>query len=167
MLEYKGNNVPGARRNGNVAQMILEESTPDNHERKDDRLVEELKNVFIISKNLDFGGLRYANSIKRQELKGHGSENLMQSSPVFEEQWEEGDGQFTGVHDENGEELEEDELALRQWEWIMAARVLDRALLWVSIVMGMVTFMGIFMRAPRLQELLFGSSNDTHSHCKD
>ena len=167
MLEYKGNNVPGARQNGNVGQIILEESTPENHERKDDRLVEELKNVFIISKNLDFGGLRYANSIKRQELKGHASENLMQSSPVSEEQWEEGDGQFTGVHDENGEELEEDELALRQWEWIMAARVLDRALLWVSIVMGMVTFMGIFMRAPRLQELLFGSSNDSHSHCKN
>lgn len=166
LREHKGNNMSGARQNGSVAQMIAEEPTSDKHERKDDRQVEELKKVFIISKNLDYGGLQYANSMRSTELNGHGSENFMLNAPESEGPWDEDDAPFTGVRDENGEELEEDELALRQWEWVMAARVLDRALLWVSIITGIVTFVGIFMRAPRLQELIFGSSSDSYSHCE-
>ena len=155
MSEHKGNNAPTPKQNGSVAQVTFGESTSDDLERKDDRLVEELKNVFIISKNLDYGGLRYANSIKTSDVNRH--ENFILSSPEYEEPWDELDVPFTRVLDENGEELEENELAFRQWEWIMAARVLDRALLWVSIVTGIVTFFGIFMRAPRFQELLFGT----------
>ena len=61
----------------------------------------------------------------------------------------------TGVWDENGQELDEDELALRQWEWHMASTVLDRFILLVSVFTGFVTFLAIFLQAPRLQELLF------------
>ena len=153
MKKKVGKNDPGARQNGSVAQMILDESTS---ERKDDRLVEELKSVFIISKNLDYGGLRYANSIKTPELNGDGSENIILSRPDCVETWDDNNMPFTGVRDENGEELGETELTLRHWEWVMAARVLDRALLWVSIIMGVVTCVAIFMRAPRLQGILFG-----------
>ena len=74
-------------------------------ERKDDRLVEELKNVFIISKNLDYGGLRYANSIKTPELKGDGSENIILSSPDCVEPWDDNNVPFTGVRDEYGEKV--------------------------------------------------------------
>lgn len=160
---YKENNAQGAKQNGSIAPIILQESTADNQERKDDRLVEELKKAFVISKNLDYGGLRYAKS-----LKSHDSgNNLTASALASEEAWQEGDVPFTGVHDENGEELEENELALRQWEWVMAARVLDRALLLVSIVVGIATFVCIFLRAPRMQELLLGSSSNGHSHCDE
>ena len=101
--------------------------------------------------------MRYANSITSSELNGHGPGNLVLSNAEYEEVWDEMEVPFTGVLDENGEELEEDELTFRQWEWVMAARVLDRALLWVSIITGIVTFVAIFMRAPRLQDILFAS----------
>lgn len=138
----------------------IDETTPGNLERKDDGLVAELKNVFIISKNLDYAGLRYANSVQSSNLNGHNAsgDEIMLNNLESDGAWEsESTASFTGVLDENGEELEENELTLRHWEWIMAARVLDRALLWVSIICGIVTFLAIFLRAPRFQEILFGS----------
>lgn len=154
VTEYKDNHA--SRRNG--AFTVIDETT-GNVERKDDGLVTELKNVFIISKNLDYGGLRYANSVKSPDLKGRSTgDDIMLNSLESEGAWEcDSNVSFTGVLDENGEELEENELAIRHWEWIMAARVLDRALLWVSIITGIVTFIAIFMKAPRLQNLLLGS----------
>ena len=156
VTEYKDHKE--ARENGAVVydQVITNESSADNLERKDDHLVAELKNMFMISKNLDYGGLRYANSVKSARLNGlnNGHDNF---SPESDGVWDESNVSFTGVLDENGEELGENELKLRQWEWIMAARVLDRALLWVSVTTGIVTFIAIFMRAPRLQAILFGS----------
>ena len=140
-------------------QVITGESFTDNLHRKDDRLGTELKSMFTFkSENLDYGGWPYANSVKNAQLNGHcsGNHNFALRSPENEVAWEKSGESFTGVLDENGEELEENELNLRQWEWIMAARVLDRALLWVSIITGIVTFFAIFMRAPRLQALLFG-----------
>ena len=148
-----------ARTNAAFAAAI-DETTPGNLERKDDGLVAELKNVFIISKNLDYAGLRYANSGHTSNLNGHNTsgDEIMLNNLESDGAWEsESTVSFTGVLDENGEELEENELTLRHWEWIMAARVLDRALLWVSIICGIVTFLAIFLRAPRFQEILFGS----------
>lgn len=154
--QYKDS--PESRTNGTVTQIIMDETTSGDLERKDDGLVTELKNMFIISKNLDYGGLRYANSTKSPNLTGlsTGNSGFTLNSPESEGKWNESVS-CTGVLDENGEELGEDELTLRHWEWIMAARVLDRALLWVSIIAGIVTFFAIFVRAPRLQTLLFGS----------
>jgi len=155
--EYKDKQT--ARTNPAFAAAI-DETTPGNLERKDDGLVAELKNVFIISKNLDYAGLRYANSVQSSNLNGHNSsgDEIMLNNLESDGAWEsESTVSFTGVLDENGEELEENELTLRHWEWIMAARVLDRALLWVSIIGGIVTFLAIFLRAPRFQEILFRS----------
>ena len=140
--EHKGNNATGSRQNGSIAQMISGESSPVDH-----RLEEGLENVFVISKNL----------VTTSDLKVHDSKKFIPSNPESEGTWDGSHMPFTGVYDENGEELEGNEITLRQWEWVMAARVLDRALLWVSIMMGIATIFGIFMRAPRLQELLFGS----------
>ena len=127
--------------------------------RKDDRLVQELNNAFVITKHFDYGGLRYANDIRSPEKDnclstgvGLRSFELLES----EETLREGATSRTGVLDENGEELGESELALRQWEWIIAARILDRALLWAAIIAGIITFFAIFLRAPRLRDLLFG-----------
>ena len=155
--EYKDHQE--ARENGNVTheQIMTSETTPDNFERKDDHLVAELKTMFMMSKNLDYGGLRYANSVQSAHLNGLSNNFNISSSPESDGVWDETNVSFTGVLDENGEELGENELKLRQWEWIMAARVLDRALLWVSIIAGFMTFVAIFLRAPRVQELLFGS----------
>ena len=41
---------------------------------------------------------------------------FIQGSPASREAWEDDHAQLTGVHDQNGRELEVDELALRQWE---------------------------------------------------
>lgn len=156
VTDYKDNQT--ARRNGAFA--VIDETTSGNLERKDDGLVTELQNVFIISKNLDYAGLRYANSVQSSDLNGHNTkgDDIMLNSLESEGVWEsESTVSFTGVLDENGEELEENELTLRHWEWIMAARVLDRALLWVSIICGIVTFFAIFLKAPRLQKILSGS----------
>lgn len=146
-----------AKENGAVVhEQMMHGSLPDQFERKDDHLVAELKRMFMISKNLDHGGLRYANSGKSPHLNVF-TDGRDTYSPEPYEAWDETSLSFTGVLDENGEELNENELNLRKWEWIMAARVLDRALLWVSIISGIVTFFAIFMRAPRLQAVLFGS----------
>ena len=148
-----------ARRNAAFAA-IDETTRPGNLERKDDGLVAELKNVFIISKNLDYAGLRYANSVQTTNLNGHNTngDDVMLNNLESDGVWDsESTVSFTGVLDENGEELAENELTLRHWEWIMAARVLDRALLWVSIICGIVTFLAIFLKAPRFQKILFGS----------
>lgn len=156
VTEYKGNQT--SRRNAAFA--AIDETTPGNLERKDDGLVAELKNVFIISKNLDYAGLRYANSVQTTNLNGHNTNgddvmlNNLESDGIRDS---ESTVPFTGVLDENGEELAEYELTLRHWEWIMAARVLDRALLWVSIICGIVTFLAIFLKAPRFQKILFRS----------
>ena len=155
VTEYKDN--PAAKQNG--AFTDIEEPTSGNVKRKDDGLVTELKSVFIISKNLDYGGLRYANSVKSSDLNGHitGDEIMLNSLETDGACDSDSNVSFTGVLDENGEELEENELATRHWEWIMAARVLDRALLLFSIIAGIVTVLAIFGRAPRLQKLLLGS----------
>ena len=155
VTQYKDSQT--ARRNGAFA--AIDETTPGNLERTDDGLVAELKNVFIISKNLDYAGLRYANSAHATTLNGHTSgEDIMLNNLESDGVWEsESTVSFTGVLDENGEELAENELTLRHWEWIMAARVLDRALLWVAIICGIVTFLAIFLKAPRFQKILFGS----------
>ena len=52
-----------------------------------------------------------------------------------------------------GNELEpsDDELAVRQWEWNMAANVLDRFLLALSVIVGVGTFFSIFLQAPRVR----------------
>ena len=159
MREFRDNQEARQRGTAGHDQMITRETFPDDPERQDDHLVAELKSMFMISKNLDYGGLRYAHSVKSTNLNGlnNGDDSLILSGPTSEGVWDDSNMSFTGVLDENGEELEENELQLRQWEWIMAARVLDRALLWVSIIAGIVTFFAIFMRAPRLQTLLFGS----------
>ena len=152
--EYKDHKE--ARENGAVVhEQMMHGSSPDQSERKDDRLVAELKSMFMISKSLDCGGLRYANSVKSTHSNGFTDENPYSPEPY--EVWNETSLACTGVLDENGEELDEYELNLRKWEWIMAARVLDRAFLWICIITGIVTFLAIFMRAPRLQEIIFGS----------
>lgn len=155
VTEYKDNHA--ARRNGGLT--VVDEQTSGNVERKDDGLVTEIKKVFLISKNLDYGGMRYANSVKSPVMNGHKTgDDIALNSIESDGTWEcDSTLSFTGVLDENGEELDESELAIRHWEWIMAARVLDRALLWISIIAGIVTFFAIFLRAPRLQSLLFGS----------
>lgn len=152
--EYKDHKE--ARENGAVVhEQMMHGSSPDQSERKDDRLVAELKSMFMISKSLDRGGLRYANSVKSTHSNGFTDETPYSPEPY--EVWNETSLACTGVLDENGEELDEYELNLRKWEWIMAARVLDRAFLWICIITGIVTFLAIFMRAPRLQEIIFGS----------
>ena len=159
MREFRDNQEVIQKGTASRDQLTTRETFPDDSERQDDHLVAELKSMFMMSKNLDYGGLRYAHSVKSTNLNGlnNGDDNYILSSPASEGVWDDSNMSFTGVLDENGEELEENELQLRQWEWIMAARVLDRALLWVSIIAGIVTFFAIFMRAPRLQTLLFGS----------
>lgn len=53
---------------------------------------------------------------------------------------------------DDGENLSEDELAIRHWEWTLVARILDRFFLVVAIVCGIVTVAAIFLRAPKLWE---------------
>lgn len=48
--------------------------------------------------------------------------------------------------------LSEDELAIRHWEWTLVARILDRFFLVVAIIVGIVTVLAIFLRAPKLWE---------------
>ena len=50
----------------------------------------------------------------------------------------------------NEDNLSEDELAIRHWEWTLVARILDRFFLVVAIVCGIVTVSAIFLRAPKL-----------------
>ena len=54
------------------------------------------------------------------------------------------------VFGEHGEELSEDELAERHWQWTLAAKILDRFFLLVAILCGVVTVTAIFLRAPVL-----------------
>ncbi|XP_067032749.1 neuronal acetylcholine receptor subunit alpha-10-like isoform X2 [Acropora muricata] len=157
------NDETGAAQNGNIRQITADEFASENDRRQDDQLVEQLKSTTNRTLDLDLGVLRYVQPANSFEFNRDGQGNSMHGYPATREIWFEENLPFTGVHDENGEELEEDELALRQWEWVMAARVLDRALLLLSIVMGIATFFAIFARAPRLQKLLFGESH-VHTH---
>ena len=161
--KYRENEVTGAAQNGSIGQITEDESASENNKRKDDRLVEQLKSVLKTNRTIDLelGVQRYVQPANSFEFKTDGHGNFMHGFPETQEIWVEDNSPFTGVHDENGEELGEDELTLRKWEWVMAARVLDRALLLFSIVMGIATFFAIFSRAPRLQELLFG---ELHTH---
>lgn len=53
---------------------------------------------------------------------------------------------------DDGDNLSEDELAIRHWEWTLVARILDRFFLVVAVVCGIVTVTAIFLRAPKLWE---------------
>ena len=54
-------------------------------------------------------------------------------------------GLFT---DETGATVSEEEMRMRHQQWTLAAKVLDRFFLWVAILLGITTVMGIFFRAP-------------------
>ena len=51
---------------------------------------------------------------------------------------------------DDSDNLSEDELAIRHWEWTLVARILDRFFLVVAIICGIVTVSAIFLRAPKL-----------------
>ena len=54
-------------------------------------------------------------------------------------------GLFT---DETGATVSEEEMRMRHQQWTLAAKVLDRFFLWGSIILGLATILGIFLRAP-------------------
>lgn len=164
--KYQENDEKGAAQNGNIRQITADESESENNQRKDDKVVEQLKRTTNTTIDFELGALRYVQPANSFEFNRDGQGNSMHRYHATREIWFEENLPFTGLHDENGEELEEDELALRQWEWVMAARVLDRALLLLSIVMGIATFFAIFARAPRLQKFLFGESHTHSFQCK-
>ena len=58
-------------------------------------------------------------------------------------------GLFT---DESGEAVSEEEIRLRHQQWTLAAKILDRFFLWVAVIIGVVTVLAMFLRAPRVWE---------------
>ena len=125
-------------------------------ERREDRLVQELRDLRAIPhESFDCGALRYASQAKPNGVCAESTATAFEEHEENADILEDAVDSQTGVLDENGEELDETELALRHWEWSMAAMVLDRAILWISVIIGLVTFLGIFLRAPRVQEMIF------------
>lgn len=59
------------------------------------------------------------------------------------------EGMFT---DETGAAVSEAEMCLRHQQWTLAAKILDRFFLWVSVIVGVVTVLAMFLRAPRVWE---------------
>lgn len=58
-------------------------------------------------------------------------------------------GMFT---DETGATVSEEEMRMRHRQWTLAAKILDRFFLWVAVIVGIVTVLAMFLRAPGLWE---------------
>lgn len=67
--------------------------------------------MFMILKNLDYGGLWYVYFVKSINLNGfnNGDDSFILSGFIFEGVWDDSNMLFIGVLDENGEEFEENE----------------------------------------------------------
>jgi hypothetical protein len=48
------------------------------------------------------------------------------------------------------QDISEEELQMRHWEWTLGARILDRCVLIVAVLIGFITVMAVFLRAPSL-----------------
>ncbi|XP_020909659.1 neuronal acetylcholine receptor subunit alpha-10 [Exaiptasia diaphana] len=57
---------------------------------------------------------------------------------------------FTGCCTDDSQDISDEERDLRKCEWTLAARILDRFVLVLSIVIGVVTVSAVFLRAPAL-----------------
>ncbi|XP_048583122.1 neuronal acetylcholine receptor subunit alpha-10 isoform X2 [Nematostella vectensis] len=123
--------------------------------RKDDRLVRELNDVISNpGGEYDLGGSHFVNT--RGSIKAH--TNGTKNKVVFVDDAFEFSGdpasetERSPVVGEDGEELSEEDLTVREWEWKLATRVLDRLFFWMSVLIGLATLFAVFPRAPRLQK---------------
>lgn len=53
---------------------------------------------------------------------------------------------------ENDQDISDEEGDFRKWEWTLAARILDRFVLVISIIIGFITVAAVFLRAPTIWE---------------
>ena len=124
-------------------------------QRREDRLVEEFKNVLSVShlctdiSSFNFSQHREVNGSYNQdvELEGVGIREGEENDVELRDRTQ------SVVLGENGERLSEEELTLREWEWSLAARILDRLFMWVAVLVGVTTVFAIFLRASSLQRL--------------
>lgn len=71
---------------------------------------------------------------------------------------------------ENSNDISDEEKDFRKCEWTLAARILDRFVLVISIIIGIITVSAVFLRAPSLWEPKEGLSKDSpidiSKHCQ-
>ena len=131
-----------------LRRTLYDPSDADAHDER--RFVQELKDALQDStRNHEAIDLHLNRSVNDISAK-HG---VFAVPPTTYGQQDSDDDVFepSGVRDENGQEMNEDELAFRQWEWNMAANILDRFALGLSVVIGVVTFLAIFFQAPAIR----------------
>lgn len=119
--------------------------------RREDRLVENFKNLLSASNSSSLSQNREEYGIYNHamELEDADSQETREceDGPCEKTQ--------TGILGENGELLSEEEVTMREWEWCVAARILDRLFMWIAVIVGITTLFAIFFRAKRLQQVFY------------